>query len=212
MQIVEKLFTFTPANFLFFLHLFFFFFDSCYKNAKKPDIKMSKKHNLKFCTCFIHKKQTLKIKRSFFVFLRPYEVFEQVFVCARVLCVDLRASATVHGSDEHHSQSVRAFLRVLILYSFSLRFLHSREGERAWAPQRPWLEGRRISGGLWRALVLGLAGQCGAERCFDKLKRRDRQRKWDSLVKRPVEPSLLSKKGSDGHSCQAQCCQSKHFR
>lgn len=106
-----KLSFFTPS--------FFFFFDSCYKNAKKPDIKMSKKHNLKFCTCFIHKKQTLKIKRSFFVFLRPYEVCEQVFMCARVLCVDLRASATVHGSDEHHSQSVRAFLRVLILYSFS---------------------------------------------------------------------------------------------
>ncbi len=162
---------------------------------------MSKKHNLKFCTCFVHKKQPLKIKL--------YEVCEQVFVCAQVFCV---SSATVHGSDEHHSQSVRAFLRVLILYSFSLRFLHSREGERAWAPQLPWLEGRRISGGLWRALVLGLAGQCGAERCFDKLKRRDRQRKWDSLVKRPVEPSLLSKKGSNGHSCQAQCCQSKNFR
>lgn len=57
---------------------------------------MSKKSTILSLKISLYLKQTLKIKR-------PYDVCEHVFVCARVLCVDLCVSATVHGSDELHS-------------------------------------------------------------------------------------------------------------
>lgn len=56
---------------------------------------------------------------------------KNVSMCARVLCVDLCASATVHGSDEHHSQKCGSAPASPHSVFFFFAFLHSREGDRA---------------------------------------------------------------------------------
>lgn len=69
MQIVEKLFTFTPANLFVFLSPFFFFLRIHATKCQKPDIKMSKSTILSFKNLFVlvlHIKKTNFEDKKFF--------------------------------------------------------------------------------------------------------------------------------------------------
>lgn len=93
MQIAEKLFTFTPANF--YPLLFWFML----QNGKKIYIKKSKSTILSFkkiCTCTYER----NFKSFFYSSVLLKRVCASLHVCVRFLCPFLCRSATVHGSDK----------------------------------------------------------------------------------------------------------------